>query len=293
MPADVDEYFLSPRAVRRAFDAASRTYDAAAEVQREIRSRLLDRLDLVRLDPRVILDLGAGDGRGARALKDRYPKARVIALDLSQNMLELAAHRQGLLRRFDRVLGDAHRLPLSRGRIDLVFSNLALEWCTDLDAVFGEIRRVLRPGGLLMFTTLGPDTLKELREAWRRVDQYAHVHRFIDMHDLGDALMRARFAKPVMDVERLTITYASLERLHRELKATGSGNLAQGRLRGLSGRGRKRMLEDQVSGMIREGVLPISVEVVHGHAWAGEDRKSREERGEVRVPLSALKRMQR
>jgi malonyl-CoA O-methyltransferase len=290
MPADVDEYFLSSKAVRRAFDAASGGYEAAAAVPREIRSRLLERLDLVRLEPAAALDLGGGDGEGARALKDRYRDARVLALDLSFKMLERAARRQRLWRRFDRVLGDAQRLPLRDASIDLVFSNLMLEWCADPDAVFAEVRRVLRPGGLFTFTTLGPDTLKELRDRWRRLDAYPHVHRFIDMHDLGDALMRARFAEPVMDVERLTVTYAGFEVLRRELRGTGSRNLAQGRRRGLAGRGYRQGLEEMSRGLMRDGVLPVDLEVVYGHAWAGAAGRteSAAPQGEVRVPVSAL-----
>ena len=290
MPADVDEYFLSARAVRRAFDAASNGYESAAGVPREIRARLLERLELVRLEPASVLDLGAGDGEGARALKDRYPRAQIVALDLSLRMLERAARRQRLWRRFDRVLGDAQRLPLGNASVDLVFSNLMLEWCADPDAAFAEVRRVLRPGGLFTFTTLGPDTLKELRDRWRRLDAYPHVHRFIDMHDVGDALMRARFAEPVMDVERLTVTYAGFEGLHRELRDLGSRNLAQGRRRGLAGPAYRRGLEEMRTGLMRDGVLPVSLEVVYGHAWAGAPGSTdvAASKGEVRVPVSAL-----
>jgi malonyl-CoA O-methyltransferase len=290
MPADVDEYFLSARAVRRAFDAASADYAAAAAVPREIRARLLERLDLVRLTPAAALDLGAGDGEGARALKDRYPRAQVVALDLSHKMLERAARRQRFWRRFERVLGDAQRLPLRSDSVDLVCSNLMLEWCADPDAVFAEVRRVLRPGGLFTFATLGPDTLKELREGWRRLDAYPHVHRFIDMHDLGDALMRARFAEPVMDVERLTVTYASFDVLHRELRSLGSRNLTQGRRRGLAGRSYRTLLHEMCGRLMQDSVLPLTVEVVYGHAWAGVEGKPHGvgQTAEVRVPLSAL-----
>jgi malonyl-CoA O-methyltransferase len=291
-PVDRDEFFLDPRAVRRSFDAASATYDAAAAVQTEIRSRLLERLDIVRMQPAVVLDLGAGGGHAARALKQRYTRAEIIALDLSERMLAQAARRQMFLRRFHRVSADAQRLPLKDASVDLVFSNLMLEWCAAPDAAFAEIRRALRPGGLFTFTTLGPDTLKELREAWRRIDAFTHVHRFIDMHDLGDALMRARFAEPVMDVERLTVTYSDLTALRRELKASGSRNLAQGRPPGLTGRGRLRALHPQVESIMRAGRLPVSIEVIYGHAWAGELRTPTAI-GEVRVPIEGLKRRAR
>ena len=283
-----DEFFLDPRAVRRAFDRASRTYDATAAVQREIRARLLERLDIVRLDPAAVLDLGAGTGQASRELKRRYPSARVLALDLSPAMLRQGARHQGLLRRFAPLCGDAHRLPLQAASLDLVLSNLVLEWCHDPDAVFAEVARVLRPRGLFTFTTVGPDTLKELRELWRGVDQYTHVHRFIDMHDFGDALVRAGFAEPVMDTERLTVTYPSLAALHRELRGSGASNIAYGRARGLTGRTRVAALAARSEALARNGPLSISVEVIHGHAWAGE-RRARRGNDEVLVPLAALR----
>ena len=283
-----DEFFLDPHAVRRAFDRASRTYDAAAAVQREIRTRLLERLDIVRLAPAAVLDLGTGTGLASRELKRRYPSAKVLALDLSLPMLRQSARQQRLLRRFAPVCGDAHRLPLRTGSVDLVLSNLLLEWCHDPDAVFAEVARVLRPKGLFTFTTVGPDTLKELRELWRGLDACTHVHRFIDMHDFGDALVRAGLAEPVMDTERLTVTYPSLTALHQELRHSGAGNLAFGRPRGLTGRTRAAALAARTEALARNGQLSISVEVIHGHAWAGE-RKARRSGDEVLVPLEALR----
>ncbi len=287
-PADLDEYFLHPHQVRRAFDAASRTCESSDAIASEIRTRLLERLDLVRLQPRVVLDLGAGAGFGARALKDRYPTADVLALDLSERMLHAAAKRQRLFRRFHRVAAAAQALPVRDASVDLAFSNLLLEWCASPDAVFREIRRVLRPNALFTFTTLGPDTLRELREAWTRVDSQVHVHRFIDMHDLGDALLRAQFAEPVMDVERLTVSYPDLSALLRDLQASGGVNLAHGRRRTLTGARRWRAFEEHSRPAMRDGVLPISVEIVYGHAWAGEPRPAKQQDGEFRVPLSAM-----
>ncbi len=280
-----DEFFLDPRLVRRAFDHASHTYDRAAIVQGEIRGRLLERLDLVRLQPAAILDLGAGTGHASRALKRRYPSAQVIAIDLSERMLQESRRQQGWWQRFHPLVADAHKLPIRSASVDLVLSNLMLEWCQDPDAVFAEIRRALRPQGLLMFTTLGPDTLKELRDVWRRADRYTHVHRFIDMHDIGDALVRAGLAEPVMDTERLTITYPSLPALVEELRASGSTNIAHGRARGLTGKRRAR--EFRTIGT--NGALAISVEAVFGHAWAGTLREQQRQGGEVRVPVTAIK----
>lgn len=285
-----DEFHLDPAQVRRSFDKAARTYDDAAAVATEIRNRLLERLDIVKLQPQAILDLGAGTGHSSKALRHRYRGAEVVALDLSPGMLARAERKQAWLRRFDPVIADAHRLPVKDASVELVFSNLMLEWCHDPDAVFQEIRRVLKPGGLLTFTTLGPDTLRELREGWRKIDPYTRIHRFIDMHDIGDALMRAGLAEPVMDTERLTVTYPDLDALMRELRASGSNNVAQGRPRGLTTNGRLQALREAVRKEPPQGALPVSVEVVYGHAWAGQLRRPQRAGGEVRVPISSLKR---
>lgn len=298
LPRDIlhpmpDEFYLDPARVRRSFNRAARSYDAAAVVPAEIRNRLLERLDLVKLQPKVVLDLGAATGHASKALKHRYRSAEVIALDLAPAMLVEADRRQGWLKRFHRVVADAHRLPIKDGSTQLVFSNLMLEWCHDPDAVFAEIRRVLQPGGLLTFATLGPDTLGELREGWRKIDSNPHVHRFIDMHDLGDALIRAGLAEPVMDTERLTVTYPHLDALLEELTASGSSNLAHGRARGLMPKGRLKSLREVVRPAAEQDALPVSVEVVYGHAWAGELRPRRRAGGEVRVPIANLTRLKR
>lgn len=288
-----DEFYLDPARVRRSFDKAAKSYDAAAGVAAEIRNRLLERLDFVKVQPKVVLDLGAGTGHSSKALKHRYKTAEVVALDLSPGMLVESDKRQSWLRRFHRVAADAHRLPVRDASTQLVFSNLMLEWCHDPDAVFQEIRRVLQPGGLLTFATLGPDTLRELRDGWRKIDAYPHVHRFIDMHDLGDALMRAGLAEPVMDTERLTVTYPHLDALLTELAASGSNNLAHGRARGLTPKGRLESLRNAVRPATEGTALPVSVEVVYGHAWAVELRPRSKVGGEVRVPVSSLTRLKR
>jgi len=282
----LDEYSLDSRAVRRAFDRASERYREHAIVQAEIRARLIERLDLVTLQPARVLDLGAASGASTRQLKQRYPKARIIALDLSHRMLVQAAREQSFLRRFDRLVADAGRLPLRDESVDLVFSNLMLAWCSDFYGVFRETARTLAPHGLFMFTTLGPDTLREVRAAFERVDGYDHVHRFVDMHDLGDALMRTGFAEPVMDTERLVVTYPNPKALLEELRATGSVNVSRGRRRGLFARAR---FEDAVAHLasLRDGdVIPITLEVVYGHAWKGVRRAQRTASGEVHVPIS-------
>ncbi len=260
-------YELDIHRVRRSFDRAAATYDAAAVLHAEVRDQLLARLDLMKLTPRVVVDAGAGTGHAAHALIHRYPKALVVAMDTSQRMLQAAGRRQSWLRRFTRVCADAARLPFADGSVDLILSNLMLQWC-DPDAVFAEFRRVLGPHGLVTFTTLGPDTLRELRSAWRAADSRTHVSQFIDMHDLGDALIRSGFASPVLDVERYTLSYSDVGRVAADLKNTGAHNATRGRARGLTGRRRFAAFQQAYEAFRRDGRLPATYEVVFGHAWA-------------------------
>lgn len=282
-------YALDRSAVRRSFNRASASYDQAAVLQTEVRARLLSRLDLVALDPRAVLDLGAGTGHASRELLRRYPRAQVIALDLAEGMLVASNRRQGWLRRFRRVCADALRLPLRDAAVDLVFSNLMLQWCAELDQVLAEVRRILRPGGLFTFTTFGPDTLRELRAAWQAADEYTHVNRFIDMHDIGDALVRAGLAEPVLDVERYTLTYDDVRGLMRDLKTIGAHNVNAGRARGLTGRRRFAAMLAAYESWRSDGRLPASYEVVFGQAWGPlVARHPTSAAGEVRIPIGSI-----
>jgi malonyl-CoA O-methyltransferase len=285
-----DPYLIDGGRVRRSFGRAARGYDAAAILQSRVRDELLDRLEVVRLEPTVVLDLGAGTGHASLALKRRYRGAQVVALDLAPGMLQEAGRRQTLLRRFRRVCADAAALPLGTDSVDLVFSNLMLQWCNDPDAVFGECRRVLKPGGLLTFTTFGPDTLVELRRAWdAAADGRTHVNRFIDMHDLGDALVRSGLVEPVMDVERYTLTYATVQDLMRDLKAIGAHNANAGRPRGLTGKGALERMAAEYETHRREGRLPATYEVVFGQAWAPlTPSRARGAPAEVTVPIGQI-----
>lgn len=283
-----DPFELERRRVRAAFDAAAQDYDAVAVLQAEVRHRLLERLELFRIKPRRILDAGCGTGHAARALLRRYRRAELVALDVAPGMLRMARRRRPWLRRLDAVCADAAALPLADGSVDLVYSNLMLQWCNEPDRVFSEFRRVLRPGGLAIFTSFGPDTLKELRAAWAASDGHTHVSRFIDMHDLGDALLRAGLGEPVMDLEHFTLSYQSVLELMRDLKAMGAHNATAGRPRGLTGRGRLAAVEAAYEPLRHDGRLPATWEVVYGHAWAGAARDRAAGRGEVTVPLSRL-----
>ena len=267
MSDDTGAYALEPRWVRRSFDRAAKTYDAAAVLHTEVRDNLLQRLQLTTLTPNVVLDAGAGTGHASRALQRRYPGAQVIALDSSFNMLIEAGRRQSWLRRaFARVCADAELLPLADGSVDLIVSNLMLQWCRP-DAVFAEFRRVLKPNGLLSFSAFGPDTLRELRSAWAAVDAHTHVHQFIDMHDLGDALVRSGFAAPVLDVERFTLQYLDVGKVAADLKATGAHNAAAGRAKGLTTRRQFAAMRAAYEPFRQDGRLPATYEVVFAHAW--------------------------
>jgi malonyl-CoA O-methyltransferase len=266
MGDEIGPYALNASWVRRSFDRAADTYDGAAVLHAEVRENLLERLKLTALAPRAVLDAGAGTAHASRALKRRYPKALVIALDASTGMLRAAARQQSWLRPFARVCADAERLPLKDGSVDLIVSNLMLQWCNP-DAVFAEFRRVLAPHGLLSFSAFGPDTLRELRTAWAQVDEHSHVHQFIDMHDLGDALVRGGFAAPVLDVERFTLRYLDVRKIAADLKATGAHNATLGRARGLTGPRKFAAMQAAYESLRQDGRLPATYEVVFAHAW--------------------------
>src|SRR5215472_2252013 len=192
-----DPFQLDRARLRASFERASVGYEAAASLQARIAAELLERLELFRFSPGVVLDLGSGTGRITRELKRRYPRARVIALDIAPGMLREARRHQRPWRRFDRVCGDALRLPLRDASIDLVFSNLVLQWCEPLAAALTEVRRVLKPSGFFAFSTFGRDTLQELRSAWAQADdRFNHVNHFPEVHEAGDALMRAGLMEP-------------------------------------------------------------------------------------------------
>jgi malonyl-CoA O-methyltransferase len=262
------------RLVRRSFERAARTYDAAAVLQHEVCRRMDERLDLIKHQPATLLDAGSGTGNALPALRARYPRARVIALDLALTMLERGRERlttpwwKSFVRRPVHALcADIEQLPLAAASVDMVWCNLALQWSNDPDKAFAEFHRVLTPGGLLMFSTFGPDTLKELRAAYAAVDGHTHVSRFIDLHDIGDILVRRGFGDPVMDMEPFTLTYSDVPALMHDLKAIGARNVTQDRPPGLSGKSRLAAMMRAYEALRRDGTLPATFEVVYGHAW--------------------------
>ncbi len=267
------------RAARRAFERAAAGYDRHAVLQQEVGTRLLAHLDPMRLDPARVIDLGCGTGRFVSGLRARYPKAETIGIDFAPAMLREARARGSWWRRtFSRrgpalACADAEALPLATGCAQLAFSNLLLQWCRP-EVVFAEAGRVLATGGLFLFSTYGPDTLKELRTAFAAADDEAHVHSFVDMHDLGDSLVHAGFADPVMEMETITVEYASVDSLARDLKGGGGHNALAARDRGLCGRERWRRMVERYERDRRGGALPATFEVIYGHAWKAAPRKT-------------------
>jgi malonyl-CoA O-methyltransferase len=277
--------------VRRAFERAAGSYDSAAVLHREVGQRMAERLGIVRLDPAAILDAGCGTGEALGELRARYPRARLVGLDLAYPMLQ-AARRRDLLARADtrplvrRLLGtftaevrqpalvcaDVCRLPLGARSVDLIWSNLTLQWVDELPLALAEFHRVLNIAGLFTFTTFGPDTLGELRRAFAAADASSHVNGFLDMHDVGDMLVQAGFADPVMDMEMITMTYADAGSLMRDLKAIGAQNARVDRRRSLTGRDRWQRMLAALEDFRRDGRLQASFEVVYGHAWKAEPR---------------------
>ncbi len=286
-----DLFQLDKGGVRAAFDRASATYEAAAVLQSRVGHELLSRLEPFDFRPGVILDLGAGTGRAAAELKRSHRRSLVIALDLAPGMLQQAARHQSLFRRFVRVCADAARLPLESSSVDIVFSNLMLQWCDPIDDVFAEVRRVLKPQGFFVFTTFGPDTLKELRSAWSEADTHNHVNRFLDMHDVGDALVRAGLQEPVLDVDRTQLTYSDGMAVMRDLKSIGARNATAGRPRSLVGRDRIQKVLTAYEAFRKDGKLPATYEIVYGAAWGTAGRPaSSVNAGEVRISPSDIRR---
>jgi malonyl-CoA O-methyltransferase len=275
----LDEALPEKRAARRAFDNV-RDFETACFIHDEARGRLLERLELVRLKPQLAIDLGCATARGAHALAARYPGTRVLAIDSSAGMLRSAGARAT-----DAVSvlgGDAELLPLRAHCADLLLANLVLPWCRP-ERLFAEAARVLAEGGAMLFATLGPDSLQEIRSAFAAVDDRIHVHAAFDMHDLGDLALAAGLAEPVLDVDRLEVTYADVAGLIRDLRATGAMNVAGGRRRSLTGPKRWQRFE---SGLLpRVGRLAVTVALIRGHAWG---RGARTPRSVVLVPIDRI-----
>ncbi len=291
---DLQPYELDKRKVQAAFDHAARSYDEAAVLQHEVGNRVMERLEMIRIEPNVIVDIGSGTGRLSSAVTKRYPNSRVYSLDLAPAMLAYA-RQQTTDQPEGFICADTEQLPFSDHSVDMIISNVTLQWCSDLERALREFQRVIKPGGLLMFTTFGPDTLKELRISWSGVDNYNHLNAFFDMHDIGDALRRIGFSDPVMDVENFTLTYQEATTLMRDLKAVGAHNVTAGRPHGLTGKQRmQRVIKAYERFRLDDGLLPATYEVIYGHAWAPQPRNDDNmgdilDDGSVAIPLKRMR----
>jgi malonyl-CoA O-methyltransferase len=272
--------WVDSRQVKRNFARAASGYEAAAVLPREINTRMLERLDYVKIEPQRVLDLGCGTGASLNALSERYPKSQVLGADFSEAMLQTARSGRSPLRwlmpflrtnKASLVAAEASMLPFPVDSIGLLWSNQMLHWLDDPLKTLREMHRVLDVGGLLMFSTLGPDTLKELRSCF--TDGYAHTQRFADMHDLGDMLLECGYSDPVMDVETLTLTYSGIDDLFKDLRQNGAGCAMQARRHGLMGRSAWQDTRDRYQQFVTAGRLPASFEVVYGHAWKAQPKK--------------------
>jgi len=263
---------LNKRRVRQSFNAAANSYDDVAELQRQVGEQILERLEYIKQPFSSIVDVGSGTGYCHHLLRKQYPGAYYYGLDFAPAMLQKARKKIPFYRRWFKarcayVCADAEFIPIADNSVELVFSNLTLQWMNDPQATYQELYRILKPGGLLMFSSLGPDTLKELRQSWLAADNNLRIHPFIDMHHVGDMLLGAQFGDPVMDVENYTLQYDSVSDLMRELKHLGAHNAQVQQTSGLTGKSKFLKMKQSYEQFRQEGKLPASYEVVFGHAW--------------------------
>lgn len=264
------------RQVQRAFGRAAKSYEENDSLQRRVQSRLIERLDYYEGTPACVLDLGCGTGRGAAILKRRWSRAQVIALDIALPMLRAARRHAGWMKPFSRVCGDALTLPLVDRSVDVLHSSLCIQWCEAPRELFTEFARVLKPGGFMAVSSLGPDTLHELRQAWAMADNtHPHVSRFLDMHDLGDAALAAGLRDPVLDADHLMSRYQYPRDLLRELKGLGATNADAHRERGLTGKARFQRMFEAYETLRVDGMIPATWEVVELHAWGPPEGQPR------------------
>jgi malonyl-CoA O-methyltransferase len=260
---------LDFRHMQRRFNRAAESFDGVDFVHRATSDGLIERLEPMAIDVKKILDLGAATGGASRQLCRRFKRSRVIILDASHEMLRVAERKRSWFSRVSPLQGNAMALPLQTGCVDLIYSNLLLPWIDDLQALFAEVGRVLKKGGLFAFSTLGPDSLSELRAAWSSVDNGQHVNVFADMHDIGDGLVRASLGDPVLDTDFLNVSYRDTKSLFSDLTRLGARNSLAGRSRSLTGKQRFQAMEGRLNEQFKDGLLELRLEVVYGHAWGG------------------------
>ncbi len=264
---------LNLRHVRARFDRAAKRFAGADFVHRTAADGLMQRLQPMTVQPRLIADLGSALGAGSKLLARQFPRARILSIDLSVEMLKAAKQQRRWFSKLRELQADATELPLATGSVDFVFANMLLPWINDPPAFFGEVARVLRVDGVFMFSTLGPDSLAEIRSAWNEIDEGSHVHRFPDMHNLGDAVLRANLSDPVLDIDYLSVTYRNTETLFAEMAAAGARNSLRGRRRTLTGTGRMLSFTRQLQERAGGDVIELNLELVFGHAFGKGPRQ--------------------
>jgi malonyl-CoA O-methyltransferase len=278
---------LDLRHTRRRFDRAAGKFDEVDFVHRRSAQGLMERIGPMVIDANTIVDLGGGTGSATKALRGRFRGSHVILIDASLEMLRQARKKKPFFWRMSLIQCDALSLPLRTGSVDLLYSNLLLPWIHDLPSFFREVSRVLRQGGLFVFSTLGPDSLSALRAAWASVDDGQHVNLFIDMHDVGDGLLHAGLRDPVLDTDYLNVSYRDTAALFRDLTLAGARNSLSGRTKTLTGKDRFRKMESQLRSRFADGVLELTLELVYGHAWGGVPRQ---DPGEYRIDVGGISR---
>ena len=289
----------SIQSVRRQFLKAQASFDSHAAVFQAISERLLERLELLAVKPERVLDLGCRSGYQLQALAGHYPRATIFGADPAPGQpAKLPRSWPGWLRKpalagrpavDQRIACDPHHLPFASGSFDLVISNLLMPWCEAPHRVFAEVSRVLGEGGAYMFTSAGPDTLIEYRKAWASVDSHLHSFGLLDMHDLGDAMMKSGFAAPVLDRENITVDYPDIESLQAELRNLGAANIAGGRRPGLMAEGAAKQLAQASPGRSEQARFPVTLELVQGHGWKGELKSGTNDAGEISIPVESLR----
>ncbi len=283
--------FIKKSDIARSFSAAAASYDKASILQQEVGKRLLERLELLKSAPKRILDIGSGTGFLTCQLQAKFPHSQIIGVDLAPGMVNYAKSKQSWKiwkKQPFYLCADAEHLPFKAQSIDLIFSNLSLQWCSSLPAVFKEMKRLLKPTGLLFFSTFGPQTLYELRKSWHTVDNFTHVNEFTDMHDIGDHLLRTPFVDPVMDMEILTLTYSKIQTLFQDLKNTGAHNLNVNRRKGFLSKNAFLHLLQNYEKFKYDNVYPATFEIIYGHAWQAQLETYPQKEGVVHIPADRI-----
>lgn len=250
--------------IRLNFNKAANSYKNHAFLQKEISIRLADKLNTIKIKPEIILDLGAGTGIFTEHILKKFPKSKIYAIDFAQNTLHANNAKF-------KICADANQIPLANKSVDLIASNLMMQWCNNLDIVFTECLRILKPGGLMFFSTLGPDTLKELKNSYLDADSISNVNTFIDMHDVGDQMLLSGFKNPIMEMEILTLTYKNVIDLMKDLKGTGAQTV-KNRSNNLIGKNKFNKIIQMYENYRKDGKLPATYEVIYGHAWKEKDK---------------------